>query len=164
MLAPLQRQLRLRLAVRALEPQHHLLGRLGLFVEDGLCLPAVAGLLAVIAALALGDGGGLVLRQQRNRASEGGWVGALCSERVRAGVLREEREERKDGEREKGTHLAGFILRDLVLGVLAAFLAFAVGAAGFGDLGSWPVGLVVVRWMGLDGKEGMYVDLERGRC
>ena len=59
MLTPLQRQLRLGLALRALEPQHHLLRRLGLFVEDGLRLPAVAGLLAVVAPLALGDGGGL---------------------------------------------------------------------------------------------------------
>lgn len=55
MLAPLQRQLRLGLAIRALEPQHHLLGCLCLFVEDGFGLAAVAGLLAVVAALALGD-------------------------------------------------------------------------------------------------------------
>lgn len=56
MLAPLERELRLRLAHRALEPQDDLLGRLGLFVEDGLRLPAVARLLAVVAAFALGDG------------------------------------------------------------------------------------------------------------
>ncbi len=59
MLAPLQRQLRLGLALRAFQPQHHLLRRLGLFVEDGLGLAAVAGLLAVVAAFALGEEGGL---------------------------------------------------------------------------------------------------------
>lgn len=58
-LAPLQRQLRLGLAVRAFEPQHHLLRRLRLLVEHGLRLAPVAGLLAVVAALALGDRGGL---------------------------------------------------------------------------------------------------------
>lgn len=60
MLAPLERQLRLGLAVRAFQPQHHLLGRLCLFVEDGLRLTAVAGLFAVVAALALRDGGCLL--------------------------------------------------------------------------------------------------------
>jgi len=55
MLTPLQRQLRLRLARRAFQPQHDLLGGLGLFVEDGFGLAAVAGLLAVVAAFALGD-------------------------------------------------------------------------------------------------------------
>ena len=59
MLAPLQRQLRLGLTVRALEPQHDLLRRLRLLVEHGLRLAPVAGLLAVVAALALGDRGGL---------------------------------------------------------------------------------------------------------
>lgn len=57
MLAALEAELRLSLAIRAFQPEHHLLGRLGLFVEDGLRLPAVAGLLAVVAALALRDGG-----------------------------------------------------------------------------------------------------------
>lgn len=60
MLAPLERELRLGLALRALEPQDDLLRRLCLFVEHGLRLPAVAGLLAVVAALALRDGGCLI--------------------------------------------------------------------------------------------------------
>lgn len=55
MLTPLQRQLRFRLAVGAFQPQHDLLGRLGLFVEDGLGLAAVAGLFAVVAAFSLRD-------------------------------------------------------------------------------------------------------------
>lgn len=55
MLAALQRQLRLGLAVRAFQPQHHLLGRLRFLVEDGFRLAAVAGLFAVVAAFALGD-------------------------------------------------------------------------------------------------------------
>ena len=54
MLTPLQRQLRLSLADRALQPQHHLLCRLGFLVEDGFGLAAVAGLFAVVAAFALG--------------------------------------------------------------------------------------------------------------
>ena len=55
MLAPFQGKLRLGLTIRAFQPQHHLLGRLCLLVEDGLRLAAVAGLFAVVAALALGD-------------------------------------------------------------------------------------------------------------
>lgn len=55
MLAPFQRELRFRLADRALEAQDDLLGRLCLFVKDGFGLAAVAGLLAVVAAFALGD-------------------------------------------------------------------------------------------------------------
>lgn len=55
MLAPLEGQLRLSLAIRAFKPQHHLLRRLCFLVEDGLRLAAVAGLFAVVAALALGD-------------------------------------------------------------------------------------------------------------
>lgn len=59
MLTPLQRQLRLGLARRAFQPQHHFLRCLGFFVEDGFGLAAVAGLFAVVAAFALGDCGGL---------------------------------------------------------------------------------------------------------
>lgn len=55
MLAPLERKLRFGLAICTFQPQHHFLCRLGLFVEDGLRLAAVAGLLAVVAALALCD-------------------------------------------------------------------------------------------------------------
>jgi hypothetical protein len=58
-LAPLQRQLQLRLAVHALETQHDLLRGLGLLVEHGLRLPAISALLAVVPALALGEEGGL---------------------------------------------------------------------------------------------------------
>lgn len=55
MLAPFERELGFGFADGALEPQDDLLRRLGLFVEDGFGLPAVAGLLAVVAAFALGD-------------------------------------------------------------------------------------------------------------
>ena len=39
------------------------------------------------------------------------------------------------GREGKGRYLAGFVLCDFVLGVFFAFFAFAVGAAGFGNLG-----------------------------
>lgn len=52
-LAPLQRQLRLGLALRAFQPQHDLLRRLGLLVEHRFGLSSVPGLLAVVAALSL---------------------------------------------------------------------------------------------------------------
>lgn len=67
MLAPFQGQLRLGLAVGAFQPQHHLLGRLGLLVEDGLRLAAVAGLFAIVAALPLRDRGCLW-------GTHGGWL------------------------------------------------------------------------------------------
>lgn len=54
MLAPLQRQLRLRLTSRTFQPQHNFLRRLGFLVKDGLRLPSVAGLFTVVAALSLG--------------------------------------------------------------------------------------------------------------
>lgn len=63
-LAALQHLLVLGLARGALHAQRNLLGRLGLLVEDGLGLATVAGLLAVVAALALDVQGrlaGLVL-------------------------------------------------------------------------------------------------------
>lgn len=53
MLAPLDRVHVHRLADLALQAQHDLLGRLGLFVEDGLGLATEPGLLAVVAPLAL---------------------------------------------------------------------------------------------------------------
>ena len=59
-LAALEGELGLGLALRALEAQHDLLGRLGLLVEDGLRLASVSGLLAVVPALALGEERGLV--------------------------------------------------------------------------------------------------------
>ena len=82
-LAALQRQLCLGLALDAFQSQHDLLGGLGLLVEDGLGLTTVTGLLAVISALSLGEQRGL----------------------------------------------ARLVLGDLVLGVLAAFPALAVGVS-----------------------------------
>jgi hypothetical protein len=58
-LAPLQRQLLLRLALAALKTQHDLLGRLRLLVEDGLGLTTVTRLLSVITTLALSERAGL---------------------------------------------------------------------------------------------------------
>lgn len=55
MLAALETKLGLGFAVRAFQPQDHLLGRLCLFVEDGFRLAAVARLFAVVAALSLCD-------------------------------------------------------------------------------------------------------------
>lgn len=87
-LAALQRQLALGLALDALHAEHDLLGGLGLLVEDGLGLTTVTGLLAVVTALTLGEEGGL----------------------------------------------ASLVLGDLVLGVLAALLALAVGVTGLGNV------------------------------
>jgi len=58
-LAALERQLRLGLARVALQPQYDLLGGLCLFVEDGLGLTSVTGLLAVVTTLSLGEERGL---------------------------------------------------------------------------------------------------------
>lgn len=88
MLASLQRQLALGLALDALQPQHDLLGSLGLLVEDGLGLTTITGLLSVVTAL--------TLREQRG--------------------------------------LASLVLGDLVLGVLAALLALAIGVSGLGNV------------------------------
>lgn len=84
-LATLQRELSLGLALDAFQPQDDLLGGLGLLVEDRLGLTTVTALLAVVTTLTLGVEGSL----------------------------------------------AGLVLGDLVLGVLAALLALAVGVAGF---------------------------------
>lgn len=73
MLTPLQRQLGLGLACRAFQPQYHFLRRLGFLVEDGFGLAAVAGLLAVVAALALGEEGGLDGRRARLAGGGGSW-------------------------------------------------------------------------------------------
>ena len=54
-LATLQRQLGLGLALDALQPQDDLLGGLGLLVEDGLGLTTVTGLLAVVTSLSLSE-------------------------------------------------------------------------------------------------------------
>ena len=86
-LAALEAELGLGLAIRALEPEHDLLGRLGLFVEDGLRLAAVARLLAVVAALALGDGGGLLCGGKGGVSGEvmEGWKGRTGGGRGRGG-------------------------------------------------------------------------------
>lgn len=88
MLATLQRQLQLGLALDALQSQHNLLGGLGLLVEDRLGLTTITGLLSVVSSLSLGE--------------------------------------------ERG--LAGLVLGHLVLGVLAALLALAVGVSGLGNV------------------------------
>lgn len=59
MFAPLQRQLALGLAFHTFQPQHHLLRRLGFFVEHRFGLAAVPRLLAVVSAFALREKGGL---------------------------------------------------------------------------------------------------------
>lgn len=41
---------------------------------------------------------------------------------------------RRGGRGDAGRYFAGFVLGDFVLGVLSAVFAFAVGAAGFGDV------------------------------
>lgn len=87
-LATLQGQLALGLALDALQSQHNLLGGLGLLVEDGLGLTTITGLLAVVTTLSLGEKRGL----------------------------------------------ASLVLGDLVLGVLAALLALAVGVSGLGNV------------------------------
>lgn len=87
-LASLQRQLELGLALDALQSQHDLLGSLGLLVEDGLGLTTITRLLAVVTSLSLSEQRGL----------------------------------------------ASLVLGDLVLGVLAAVLALAVGVTGLGNV------------------------------
>jgi hypothetical protein len=87
-LASLQRQLELGLALDTLQSKDNLLGGLGLLVEDGLGLTTVTGLLAVISTLTLGEQGGL----------------------------------------------SSLVLGNLVLGVLAALLALAVGVTGLGNV------------------------------
>lgn len=88
MLASLQSQLSLGLALDALQSQDDLLGSLGLLVEDGLGLTTITRLLAVVTSL------------------------SLCEQRG----------------------LASLVLGDLVLGVLAALLALAVGVSGLGNV------------------------------
>lgn len=54
-LASLQRQLELGLALDTLQSQNNLLGGLSLLVEDRLGLTTITGLLAVVSALTLGE-------------------------------------------------------------------------------------------------------------
>lgn len=58
-LASLQRELLLGLALRALKTQDDLLGSLGLLVEDGLGLTTITALLPVVTTLTLGVQRGL---------------------------------------------------------------------------------------------------------
>ena len=106
MLAALQGQLGLGLALRALEAEHDLLGRLGLLVEHGLGLTTVTGLLSVVTALSLGEQ--RCLRELLVPVVKAG--GGIC------------------------IYLAGLVLGDLVLGVLLAVPALAVGAASLGNV------------------------------
>jgi hypothetical protein len=108
-LASLQTQLRLSLALCTLQSQHDLLRRLGFLVEHGLRLTSVTGLFAVVTALSLGEEGGLVC------ALESCFI---LFKRMDVGV----------------GYLAGFVLGDFVLSVLFAGFALAVGAAGLGDV------------------------------
>lgn len=59
MLASLQSQLSLGLALSALQSEHDLLGGLGLLVEDGFGLTTVTALLPVVTTLTLGEKGSL---------------------------------------------------------------------------------------------------------
>lgn len=59
MLATLESELGLGLAVGALESQNDLLGGLSLLVEDWLGLTSVTRLLPVVTTLSLGEKGGL---------------------------------------------------------------------------------------------------------
>jgi hypothetical protein len=58
-LAALQCQLGLGLALGALQSEHDLLGGLGLLVEDGLGLTTVTALLPVVTTLTLSEKGSL---------------------------------------------------------------------------------------------------------
>ncbi len=88
MLAALERQLALGLALNTFQTQDNLLRGLSLLVEDRLGLTTVTALLAIVTALSLGE--------------------------------------------ERG--LASLVLGDLVLGVLAALPALAVGVSGLGNV------------------------------
>ena len=109
MLASLQRQLLLGLALCALETQNDLLGSLGLLVEDGLGLTTITALLTVITTLTLGVQRGLYYHKSsacRRRSS------------LPRGCI----------------HLSSLVLGNLVLGVLPAVLGLAVRPAGFGNV------------------------------
>jgi hypothetical protein len=88
MLASLQCQLCLCLALCALQSQHNLLRGLCLFVKDGFCLTTVTRLFAIVTTLSLGEQRGFT----------------------------------------------GLVLSDLVLGVLLALAALAVGSTGLGNV------------------------------
>jgi len=64
-LASLESQLCLGLALCALQSQHNLLGGLCLLVEHGLCLTTITTLLSVVTTLSLGEQRGLSITQVR---------------------------------------------------------------------------------------------------
>lgn len=101
MLATLQCQLCLGLACNTLQSQHNLLCRLGLLVENWLSLTSVTRLLSVVTTLSL--------------CKKGSLYRVLANYLLRAS---------------KSSYLSGLVLGDLVLGVLSAVLALAVGASG----------------------------------
>lgn len=107
MLASLQSQLGLGLALGALQSEHDLLGGLGLLVEDGLGLTTITALFPVVTTLTLGEKGSLYNSQYSGRFRRGSFAGR--SRRL--------------------SNLSGLVLGDLVLGVLLALLALAVCAA-----------------------------------
>ena len=102
MLATLEGELGLGLAVGALKSKDDLLGGLSLLVEDWLGLTSVTRLLSVVTTLSLCEKGSLdcVSRSSVRNAN------IAC------------------------VYLSGLVLGDLVLGVLAALLALAVCASG----------------------------------
>ena len=76
MLATLEGELCLGLALCALQSQDNLLGGLGLLVEDGLGLTTVTTLLPVVTALTLGEEGGLITKE--NKISNGSRLPFRC--------------------------------------------------------------------------------------
>jgi hypothetical protein len=106
MLASLQRQLCLRLAYCALQSQHDLLRCLGLLVEHRLRLTTITGLFTIVTTLSLREERRL---QNVNRAF-GKFRGS------------------------ESIYLSSLVLCDLVLSVLSALLALAVGASGLGNV------------------------------
>lgn len=113
MLASLQRQLLLGLALCALETQNDLLGSLGLLVEDRLGLTTITALLSVVTTLTLGSERGLYCRKHYTSAPCS--LLPLCLVSYISGCI----------------YLASLVLGDLVLGVLVAVLGLAERPAGF---------------------------------
>jgi hypothetical protein len=107
-LATLKSQLCLSLALCALQSQDDLLGSLSLLVEDWLGLTTITRLLSVVTALSLCEEGSLALSV----------IGSIWYSQNRA--LQSVVE----------SYLSGLVLGDLVLGVLLAVSALAVGASG----------------------------------
>ena len=92
-------------------------------MEDGLGLTTITALLAVITTLTLGVQGGLFFW---NRTLELLFCVSVDGSTVWTAA--------SNSGRGIGSHLASLVLGDLVLGVLVALLALAVGPAGFGNV------------------------------